>query len=208
MSLSGPLNPPSDDDEGWGGCSDSSSCSSDSESSFASLDSETPSGPTPLAEFDDNTAYPTIEALQDAVNAFAKAAGYALGRSHGKKKKGADHYKKYTLYCTRGGQERESSATLRNTTTLNTSCKYQCTARFTDEGWRWEQAFDPAKRTHNHEPALDPSVFRQHRVVTSPMKRQIKSLSGHYAIKSREMKAALGQAFPDSCLTQKDVNNQ
>ena len=75
MSIYGPINPLSDD-ESWGGCSDS----------------EIPSGPQPLAEFDDDSAYPTVEALQDAVNAFAKEAGYAVGRSNGKTKKGTTIY--------------------------------------------------------------------------------------------------------------------
>ncbi|OIW24974.1 hypothetical protein CONLIGDRAFT_636095 [Coniochaeta ligniaria NRRL 30616] len=79
MSINGPANPPSDD--GWGGCSSSSS--SDSES-------EAPSGPAPLAEFDDDTAYPTVDALQVAVNAFTKNVGYAVARHRGKKKKGTD----------------------------------------------------------------------------------------------------------------------
>lgn len=191
MSINGPLNLLSDD-EGWGGCSDS----------------EVPSGPGPLAEFEDNSAYPTVEALQDAVNAFVKEAGYAVGRSNGKLKKGTKIYKKFTFYCTRGGPEKESTATLRNTTTLKTGCKYQCIARLTDEGWRWEQHSDPGKRAHNHAPALDPSVFRQHRKVRSPEKRVIRNLSANYAIKPREMSSILRETFPESCLTQKDVLNQ
>lgn len=70
MSINGPANPPSDD--GWGSCSSSSS--------DADSESEAPSSPTPLAEFDDNTAYPTVDTLQDAVNAFAKNVGYAIVR--------------------------------------------------------------------------------------------------------------------------------
>ena len=125
MSINRPVNLPSDDDS-WGGCSNSSG-------------SEAPSGPEPLAEFDDDSAYPTIEALQDAVNAFAKDVGCALAGHRGKKTKGTDIYKKYTFYYTRGGALRESTATLRNTTTIKTSCKYEYIARHTDEGWRWEQ---------------------------------------------------------------------
>lgn len=73
MSIHGPVNPSSDDDT-WGGCSDFS------DSSDSSTDCEMPSGPGALAEFNDDTSYPTVEALQDAVNAFAKNVGYAVGR--------------------------------------------------------------------------------------------------------------------------------
>src|ERR1700694_2441972 len=117
MSIHGPLNPPSDD-EVWEGCSDT-------ELDVPTVD--------PLAEFNSDTSYPTVEALTDAVNAFAKGAGYAGARAQGKKIKGTTTYKRYYLYCTRGGQERASKAKVRNTTTIKTGCQYQCIARRTAE---------------------------------------------------------------------------
>src|ERR1700694_4813471 len=65
MSIHGPLNPPSDD-EVWEGCSDT-------ELDVPTVD--------PLAEFNSDTSYPTVEALTDAVNAFAQRAGYAVARA-------------------------------------------------------------------------------------------------------------------------------
>jgi hypothetical protein len=192
MSIHGPINPPSDDD-GWGGCSDSE---------------DVPPGPAPFAEYDDNTPQPTVEALHDAVNAAARLAGYALGRSNGKKKKGTDIYKRYVFYCSRGGPERESTATLRNTTTSKTGCKYQCIARLTPEGWRWEQHCDPSKRVHNHPPVLDPSALPQHRKMASPVTSVIKSLSGNYAIKTREISNIIQTQFPGTHFTKKDIDNQ
>jgi hypothetical protein len=193
MSIHGPLNPPSDD-EVWEGCSDT-------ELDVPTVD--------PLAEFNSDTSYPTVEALTDAVNAFAKGAGYAVARAQGKKIKGTTTYKRYYLYCTRGGQERASKAKVRNTTTIKTGCQYQCIARRTAEGlWKWERHGDPSKQAHNHEPALDPSAFVQHRVMASPQKKLIKELSGTFTIKSREIGSILQQRFPESCFTRRDIDNQ
>jgi len=201
MSIHGPINPPTDgDDDEWG--------------SFSDVDADTdenlqPAAPAPLAEYNNDTPEPTITALQDAVNAFAKQAGYAVARHQGRKKKGTNDYVRYGFYCTRGGEERPSKAIVRSTTTIKTGCKYQCIARLNPEGsWRWEQHPDAEKRVHNHEPALDPSAFRQHRQMKSPEKRVVMDLSSHYAIKTREMSRILQNKFPGSSFTKKDVDNQ
>jgi len=193
MSISGPVNRRFDDND-WG--------------DFDDPPTEVPTRPTPTAflEFHDDTPYPTVLALQDAVNAHAKDHGYALSRAHGKKNKAGEYYK-YTFFCGRGGSETESKALLRTTSTKKTGCLYHCVARHSDEGWRWEQHSKPERRVHNHPPSLDPSAHPQHRKIDGDADQIIKDLSSTYTIKNREMNVILQTKFPESCFTKRDVEN-
>ncbi|OIW22136.1 hypothetical protein CONLIGDRAFT_414758 [Coniochaeta ligniaria NRRL 30616] len=128
MSISGPLILHPDDDECGGFDDPPTNASPDPEPSFL--------------EYHDDAPQPTVQALQNAINEHARQHGYALSRTQGKKDKRMGRYRKYILYCDRGGAVRLSVATLRNTSTRKTGCLYQCIARRVDGGWRWEQHSD------------------------------------------------------------------
>jgi len=193
MSLHGPINPPSADEEAV-------------DLPFFDFgdEPEDPEDP-PFLEYSGGPQ-PTIQALQDAVNEHTKAHGYAVSRAQGKKNKKGE-YRRYRFYCDRG-RFTESRAIVRKASTRKTACGYQATAKLTDEGWVFYPHEDPSRREHNHPPSLDPSAHPAHRKVTSPVKRVIKQLSSSYAIKTRETATILRQEFPGKHFTRKDIHNQ
>jgi len=195
MSINGPINPPSDDEE-WDGC-----VSDDND--------DEPTVPTPLAPYNNDTPEATIDALQDTVNAFAKGAGYAVSRFRGKKakKKGDEGYIRFHFYCTRGGPSYGSTAKIRDTTTIKCDCPYLAVARKTDEGWRWEQHPNPTHCEHNHPPALNATAFRQNRKLLPPHKALIKEFDATAAVKTRELSNIMATKFPDLNFTKRDINN-
>jgi hypothetical protein len=192
MSISGSVNPQFDGDD-WG--------------SFHDPPMEVPTPPTPTAflEFHDDSPYPTVLALQDAVNAHAKDHGYALSRAHGNNNKAGEYYK-YTFFCDRGGSETESKALLRTTSTKKTGCLYHCVVRHSDEGWRWEQHSKPERRVHNH-PPFDPSAHPQHRKIDGDADQIIKDISITYTIDNREINVILHTRIPAPCFTKRDAEN-
>lgn len=174
----------------WGGFTDHDGDTSD--------DEDIPNPPNGISA-------PTIEGLQNAVNAWAKTRGFAVTRQHGKKNKRGE-YARYYLVCDRFGQPRfGESAGLRETGTRKCGCTWKSVAKLTQDGWVFRNSDEP--QHHNHGPSSHASAHPQHRKIAAEVLDTIVNASKHHGIRSREIGALIRDGFPDSSYIRKDIYN-
>jgi hypothetical protein len=175
-----------------------SSPSSDSTSSISPL---IPNPPIP------GDPAPSLDAIYQSVQTFAKANGFAVTKTQGYKYKG--RFIRYTLLCDRYGEPRQSeSAGLRNTQSRKCGCKWKVIAEALEEGkWLLREHAKPEHHYHNHPPSIDPSAHPSLRKLTGPVKESIESTSQRVGIRARDVRAVVSQQHPEAVLTRKDVYN-
>ena len=203
----------SSDSETWEGFSDSSDheaqthhneSDNNSDSDDDSDDEVIPRPPTGFLS-------PTIQALQSAVNDWAKDRGFAVVRQNGRNREGRTRnegeYTRYDIVCDRYGKPRKSEGVgLRKSTTRKCGCLWKGYAVKTAAGWLYRD--DPKAPEHNHAPSTHPSAHPQHRNRRDPaIVEAIAKASRHPGIRAREVGSLIADQFPESTLVDKDIYN-
>src|ERR1700722_5241279 len=110
--------------------------------------------------------YASEEELYGAIQAYAKAHGYAFVKTDRKRTKSGykGHY-----YCDRGGSYRDPSAAVRETATHKTNCDFSIGYRSStdledgQELWYLTHRPDTKFGLHNHDPSTSPAAHSIHR---------------------------------------------
>lgn len=152
----------------------------------------------------------SIDHLLQAITAHGLLNGYGVNKRNAGNKNKEGVYTCYRIECDRFGKARPSRATTRKTSTRKTGCQWKGRAVLDTAtgGWKFRFDKDPAHHQHNHPPTSVPTAIPKNRKVSSPIKRAICTLSEHPGIRARDVTSIIAKQFPESNLTQKDVNNQ
>lgn len=135
--------------------------------------------------------FPSIEALVESVNTFARDHGFGISKYNGYSYKGRKI--RYSLRCDRYGHPQPSQGTgIRQRKSRKCSCKWMVIAEAIEEGkWFLRHHPNPEHHQHNHGPSIKASAHPSHRRLTTPIRATIKSTSRRVGIRARDVRAVV-----------------
>jgi len=143
-----------------------------------------------------------------ALNSWGKNHGLGFIKTGGSNKvNGQLTY--VTVACDRGGQEKASRATIRQTSTSKTKCPWSGVAKaLARNNRRW--TFEVKNADHNHRTSSDRAALTTHQVhrgLTDVMRTEVSALSRTAGIQPRDINSSLREKYPDEVFTIRDINN-
>ena len=156
----------------------------------------------------EGAAFDTRDEAVEELQKWAFNEGYAVAtRRPSDKDKMTGEYRRYDVYCTRGGRPFEQQGHgLRETATKKTDCLFRgkivCRKSHGDQ---W--VYNSMNTLHNHEPFDSPAAEPLHRKRHGEDLEEIRVASKVGNITNRTMVSLVKAKRPDALLTSKDVSN-